>query len=165
MAAYQTVAEFKALTLIPATWVDDLELNSAGFVTAQLEHWSDWLNVQLRKRYGVPFDAPYPVTVVGWLNRIVTWRCLIKRGIDPTDQQFAQIVKDSDDAYAEVAKAADSEHGLFDLPLRADLQVSGIINGPRVYSEQSPYVGFDRQRQTGRQEDLNSRGTGEDLDR
>lgn len=160
--AYQTVAEFKALTLIPALWVDELETNSAGFVGAQLAHWSDWIDTQLRKRYVVPFEAPYPVTIVGWLNRIVTWRCLIKRGIDPTDQQFAQIVKDSDSAYEEIAKAADSETGLYDLPLRADVARSGIAYGTRAYSEQSPYVGFDRQRQAGRQEDLNSRGSGLD---
>lgn len=160
--AYQSLSEFKTLTLIPATWVDELETNSAGFVSAQLTYWSDWIDAQLRKRYVVPFESPYPVIAVGWVNRIVTWRCLIKRGIDPTDQQFAQIVKDSDSAYEEIAKAADSEIGLFDLPLRADNPRSAIAYGPRVYSEQSPYVGFDRQRQTARQEDENARGSGLD---
>lgn len=160
--AYQTIEEFKALTLIPTTWVDDLETNSAGFVSAQLAYWSDWLDAQLRKRYAVPFQSPIPITVVGWLNRIVTWRCLIKRGIDPTDQQFAQIVKDSDSAVDEVNRAANSETGLFDLPLRGDILRSGIAYGTRAYSEQSPYVGFDRQRQVGRQEDENSRGSGLD---
>lgn len=156
--AYQSVSEFKSLTLIPAAWVDELETVAPGWLSAQLAYWSDWIDSQLRKRYLVPFEAPYTQTVVGWLNRIVTWRCCIKRGVNPTDQQFSQIVTDSDNAYKEIAQAADSVTGLYDLPLRGDNSRSGIAYGPVTYSEQSPYVSFDIQRQRGRSQDQSGSG-------
>jgi hypothetical protein len=157
--AYLSSTRFKALTLIPSEWIDAIETASPGWVDAQLEYLSAWLDTRLRKRYGVPFVAPYPVAVEGWITRIMTLRCLLRRGIDPTDQAFAQLQKDHDTAEAEIREAADSEKGLFDLPLSAAVSTSGVTQStPSVYSEQSPYTGYDVQRAVGRQEDQIRRG-------
>jgi hypothetical protein len=161
--AYLTLDEFKTLSVIPREWVNQIEIDEPGFTAAQLEHWSDWIDTRLRKRYAVPFGAPVPNIIKGWLNRIVTERVLVRRGVDPNDEQFKIIERDNVDAREELKEAADSDQGLFDLPLREDspADVSGIVRGgPRAYSEQSPYVFADRQRQTGRSEDDFGGGTG-----
>lgn len=160
MAAYLTLAKFKTLTVMPGSFVDAIETASPGWTDAQLAYWSDWIDSRLRKRYAVPFVAPVPSTVEGWLMRIVTVRCYLRRGVDPTDQQYADIKADDVAARDEIREAADSDTGLFDLPLRADLtNVSGISQGsPRTYSEQSPYAWTDVQGQAGRQQDENGNG-------
>ncbi len=51
-------------------------------------------------------------------------------------------------------EAADSAEGLFELPLRADLETSGVSKGgPLGYTEASPYRWTDRQADDGRNED------------
>jgi hypothetical protein len=159
MAAYLTLAKFKLLTVMPGSFVDAIETVSPGWVDAQLLHESDWIDTRLRKRYLAPFVSPVPLIVEGWLQRMVTVRCFLKRGVDPTDRQYATIEKDWADALAEIKEAADSEKGLFDLPLRADVNASGISQGnPRSYSEQSPYAWTDVQGRAGRYEDQSGNG-------
>jgi phage gp36-like protein len=160
MPAYLTAAEFKLLTPMPASDVDALESAAPGWLAAQLEQSSADIDARLRKRYAVPFGSPAPHAVRGWLARIVTRRAYLRRGVDPTDPQFAEIVKDAEQAVLEIAEAANGETGLFDLPLRADTTATGITKGgPLGYSEQSPYVAFDRQGEIGRSEDAAGRGT------
>jgi hypothetical protein len=158
---YLTLAEFKNLTTMPDTDVDGVETKYPGWIANQLAYWSSWIDARLRKRYDAPFTAtPYPPAVQGWLERIVTVRVFIKRGVDPNDLQFAEIKATADSAFAEIKEAADSDVGLFDLPLLPS-NVSGIVMGsPRGYSEQSPYVWMDRQVDTGRNEDRNRGGSG-----
>lgn len=159
MPAYLTVARFKLLSTIPNQFVDTVEMQTPGFTDAQLLYWSDWIDAQLRKRYAAPFEPPYPGAVEGWLARIVTMRVWSKRGVDPEDKQWGESKQDDTDARAEIARAADSESGLFDLPLRANTTDSGISRAfPRGYSEQSPYVWTSQQAQRGTQED--DAGTG-----
>lgn len=158
--AYLTLAEFKSRSLMPSEFVDALETRQAGFVSAQLEQASRWVDMYLAKRYRVPFDAPYPEAVKSWVARIVTSRCYIRRGVDPGDAQQAIITADTQAAEDEVKAAADSQIGLIDLPLSDAQRGSAIAyGGPRVYSESSPYVGSDVQRETGRYEDSNRRGS------
>jgi hypothetical protein len=121
----------------------------------------------LRKRYASPFFAfdgtppeVTPPTVQAWLARIVTWRVMLRRGVDPNDVQADTIKEDHDLAQAEVLEAANSETGWFDLPLRLDENGSAITQAnPRSYSEQSPYVYTDLQAATARTEDENGRGS------
>jgi hypothetical protein len=161
MTAYLTVSQFKLLTLMPGAFVDAVEAVSPGFTDAQLNIFSAWLDARLAKRYGpIPWTLPAPTMVQAWLARIVTPRVWHKRGVDPTDQQFQQIVADDVDARAEVKEAADSDVGLFDLPLLPTGGVSGVTQGfPRSYSEASPYVAFDQQADLGRCEDEARMGT------
>ncbi len=160
MAAYLAVARFKLLSTIPSTFVDAVETAEPGFVAAQLEYWSRWIDAQLGKRYATPFAEPYNGAVEGWLARIVTPRVWTKRGVDPSDEQWQEIKKDDEDARAEIKDAANSENGLFELPLRANTLDSGIALGfPRAYSEQSPYAFTTQQALRGYQEDNNGRGT------
>lgn len=158
--AYLTIAKFKTLTVMPPSFVDAIETAQPGWLDAQFLYWSDWLNTRLRKRYAVPFTAPAPLAVEGWLARIVTVRAFLRRGVNPTDQQYADIKDDHDKAHDEIKEAAESETGLFDLPLRADLDTSGISQGnPLSYSEASPYAWTDVQGQRGRNEDQNGGGS------
>lgn len=160
MTAYLTLERFKTCTVMPSSFVDLIEAVSPGWTLAQLELESRRLDGRLGKRYAVPFAAPVPPIVEGWITKIVTVSAYLKRGFDPTDPQGQMYVGDRDVALAEIKEAADAETGLFDLPLRADLTASGIARGyPKAYSEQSPYAGFDQQSQIGHNEDQNGGGS------
>jgi hypothetical protein len=170
MATYLTLAKYKDLTTIPSEFVDEVESRYPGWVAAQLEYWARWIDARLRKRYATPFAAhdatpPTPPTVQGWLARIVNLQVWIKRGIDPSDATFPTLKEDHDNARAEVLETANANEttspgAWFDLPLRADEDGTGISRGgPRSYSEQSPYVWTDRQRDTANDEDANGGGS------
>lgn len=158
--AYLTENEFLALTTMPSSTVDSLAVVSPGWIAQQLSYWSAQIDARLRKRYAAPFASPYPLAVQGWLARIVTVRCYLKNGVDPNDLQFAEIKADADAALAEIKEAADSNEGLFDLPLRADTTATGVSRGgPFGYSEASPYVWTDVQSDIGRSEDRSRGGS------
>lgn len=157
--AYVTVDRFKLLALIPSEWIDAIEVTAPGWTDAQLDYLSGWIDTRLRKRYAVPFAAPVPQVIEGWVTRLLTLRALLRRGVDPTDAQFAQIQKDYDSAESELREAADAKEGLFDLPLRADNANSAVTQAsPKSYTEQSPWTAADIQRALGRQEDQIDRG-------
>lgn len=144
---------------MPAADVASLNTIASGWVDTQLEYWSSQIDARLAKRYAVPFASPYPIAVKGWLARIVTVRAFLKRGIDPNDQQFQEIKADCDAAIAEIKEAADSNEGLFDLPLRANTNATGITRGgPFGYSESSPYAWTDVQALEGYADDAAGRG-------
>ncbi len=150
---------------MPEVFVLHVEKDTPGWIATQLEYWARWIDSRLRKRYASPFAAfddspPTPASVQGWLARIVTVRVWLKRGIDTDDLQFSTVNDDAAAAMLEVLEAANSDEGWFDLPLRVDQDGSAITRGnPRSYSEQSPYVHTDLQRETGRNEDEAGRGT------
>jgi len=152
---YVDVSGFTDLTVAPASYVTDVEALHTGWLLGQLVHWSAWINSQLRKRYAVPFAAPYPETVINWLVDIVTVRLYFKLGVDTTDAQFIEgIVKASDTAKAEIKEASDSPNGHWELPLRADDPTTAISKGgPLVYGEQSPYVWTTKQQEAASEED------------
>ena len=144
-SAYLNLAAFKLRTLMPASGVDELEAIEPGWVDEQLMSRSAWLNARLAKRYAVPFAAASPPEcVLDWLTRIVTWRAYLKRGVDPTDQQTAEMIADGKAAEAEVLEAADGEKAHFELPLREDTGGEGIVRAkPRWYTETSVYCAND----------------------
>ena len=152
---YLNLAAFKSLTLAPSTYVDQIEAAEAGWTLNQLVHWSGWINSQLRKRYVIPFTAPYPETVLTWLCAIVTWQVYLKSGIDTSgDPQIVLISEAASDARDQVKEAADARDGLFELPLRADDPTTAVSKGgPLMLSETSPYVWTTVQREIAVDED------------
>ncbi len=165
MAIYLDFAGFKDLTIIPSDFVDQVEAVSPGWVEKQLDYWGRWIDSRLRKRYASPFAAfdavpPTPLAVQGWLCRLVTVRVMLKRGVDTDDLQYPAINADAELVRDELTEAANSEEGLFDLPLRTDENGSLITQAnPLSNSQQSPYVWTDLQQATGIVEDENGQGT------
>lgn len=152
--AYHDLASFQLASLMPASFIDEIELRTPGWIDNRLLIGSAYLNSRLLKRYDAPFAAPYPIAVCDWLAKIVTMECWLKRGVASTDEEFQEYKLQATTAIAEIREAADAKDGLFDLPLRADTDASAITQGfPRAYSEQSPYVWADIQRAAGRAED------------
>jgi hypothetical protein len=158
---YLSDAEFRILTLLPVNVVDEVESRTPGWLTAQLTTVSSRFDARFAKRYAAPFIAPYPTVVQEWLAHIVSWRCYLKRGVNSLDSEAAEYKAQHDEAIKEVLEAANSENGLFELPLRQDVpDGSGVVRGgPRAYTEASPYVWMDVQAEAGRQEDEQGGGT------
>lgn len=146
---------------MPRADVDLVESDEAGYIDVQLEDWSREIDDRLRKRYAVPFTSPPPRIILRWLTVIVTPAVYRKRGANPNDPTLELFEKDKADALAELREAADSQNGLFEIPLRDDEpQGSGVTKAsPRAYTETSPYVWQDAQAEVGRQEDGYRRGT------
>lgn len=158
--AYLDLDGFKGLSLMSGANIDDLETEQPGWIDNQLLSWSASIDAKLRKRYAAPFASPYPVAVQGWLARIVTLRVAMRRGVSPSDEQFQDYKKDAEDAQAELNAAGESVDAGYDIPLREDTTASGITKGgPRVYTEQSPYVWQNAQARVGRNEDDNGSGS------
>lgn len=151
---YLTVAAFRVRTTMLGEDVDRLEALYPGFLQANIDDESSWIAARLRKRYAVEgFDELTPGIVLKWTNAIVTLIAFDKRGFDSTSPEGQRTVAASDTAKAEVKEASESEEGLFDLPLRADVTSSGISQGgPLGYSQQSPYTFVDHQRDAVRNE-------------
>lgn len=150
---YLTIAELKLRAVMPPEFLDALESVQPGWVEAQLEQVSRWIDSRLMKRYAVPFiDLPYPEVVKGWLARLVTFEAWQRRGWDPQDPQAVQIQRAAELAREDVKEAADSVTGLYDLPL---LDGKSLITKPRPfsYTEASPYVWTDEQVRSGSYED------------
>lgn len=155
-----TLDQFKDRTTMPATFVDELENVRPGWVAAQIVSETAWLYARLGKRYNVPFAEPVPEMALRWLTALVTKRCWLKRGFDPQEADMVEVQEDLKLALDEIKEAADSEVGLFELPLRADTNESGVSRGgTRVYSEQSPYVWVTKQARIGRDEDRSGDGS------
>jgi len=143
---YLDVSTFRARTVMPPEDVDYLEERAPGFLLSRLRIATSRIDAKLRKRYAVPFVAPVAEIVLGWVTAIVTVDAYQKRGANPSDAQFAQIVSDRDLALEELEAAANAETGLFELPLREDAPTNAVTRGvPLAYSEPSPYDWIDKQ--------------------
>ncbi len=146
---------------MPGADVDALEQGEPGFLDETIADELAHIESRLTKRYVTPFsEVSPPRAVLRWLTRIVTLKAYEKRGFNPTSAQDQLIVDAATKAEADIIEAANSETGLFDLPLRQDAPgASGVSKGgPFGYSEQSPYVSSSKQRHAARDED--SRGDG-----
>lgn len=160
MPSFLSKEEFLQRTSMPRSYAEAIDVAETGWLDRQLSQKTSWIEARLAKRYG-PFTSPYPEVLQDWLAALVTFRCWLRRGHDPTDEQALLYKEEAAKAEAEIFEAANSETGLFDLPLRADLPGStGISRGGTFgYSEQSPYVWMEAQRDTGRSEDGSGGGT------
>jgi hypothetical protein len=146
MAGYLDLMGFKAISTMPDEYVDEVEVRYPGWIANQLDYWSRWIDTLLRKRYAAPFVAPYPVTILNWLERIVVAQVHLKRGVNANDEQVATIIEDSKSARAEVLAAANPENALAELPTIAGASTTGVTKGaPLGYSEISPYTWTQRQ--------------------
>lgn len=148
MSQYCTIAQLKMLGSMPAEDIDALNSMYPGIVDANIVSISGQIDARLSKRYAAPFESPYPDALVSICARLCAYRLWLKRGFNPngaTDQAIQQDAKDADDWLKE---AANSKDGLIDLPIKQDTVLkSGIsAGGPMGYSEASPYVWADIQR-------------------
>lgn len=129
---------------MPSEDVELLEARYPGYLAARLKLNTSFIYARLAKRYAVPFAAPAPEIVLGWLTAMTTTDAYRKRGWNPGDEQSAQVEQDRKDALDQMKEAADEDNGLFDLPLREDTSASGISRGtPLGYSEVSAYDWID----------------------
>jgi phage gp36-like protein len=160
--SYLDLAEYKKYSILPSVDIDDVETIQAGWIDRKLRAASNHVDARLRKRYSVPFSAPFPDAVCDWVARLVDPLVLKKRGVDATDEQFISIVEDAVAAREDIKEAANAEDGLFDLPVADTADASAISKGaPLGYSEASPYVGMDVQEDAGRDEDSDGWGSGD----
>jgi hypothetical protein len=101
--------------------------------------------------------TPIPETFLEWIVAGVSVDVLRKRGVNAQDPQIEQVYERYKEVWGEtgeIAQAANSKDGLFDLPDNdADNATNISSAGPISYSETSPYVGADYQEQVGRCED------------
>jgi len=138
---------------MPTESVNRLELQARGFIDQQIAMAQSWIETRLRKRYAIPFAAPYPEIYLGWITAIVTLAAYQRRGWNPSGAENELIIKAADDARAEVKEAADSKDGMFELPLRHDAPAGAVTQGgPMAYSEVAPYTWIDRQAEVARGE-------------
>lgn len=156
------LATFKDNSTMPPEDVDALEVQYPGFVARRIAKRESRMNDRLVNRYAVPFSsASPPDTAVDWVVAQVTLDCYMRRGWNPTSAQDLLVKEQSDKAEAQILEAANSDTGLFNLPIRqSSAGTTGVSKGgPFGYSETSPYVAFDRQADDARNEDFVRRGT------
>jgi hypothetical protein len=160
---YLDLAGFKARSIMPAADIDLIESIEPGWIDTKLEDTSDEIDARLAKRYAVPFGAAdlnsprtdVPRIVLRWLTALVTADCYAKRGANPSSPyDQSAIIDPAALARLELKEAADSETGLFELPLLASDSANGVTRGgPLSYSEASPYTWTRRQRELAADED------------
>lgn len=170
MSRYMNLERFTELTVMPSPDVAALEALEADWIQRQIDRVGSALNARLIKRYDVPFGEDggsgqprtnVPGIVEDWIVAIVTLRAYGKRGFNPSSaMDEVTIVKPATDAEAQILEAANSETGLFELPLKATDTEGGVSKaGPLAYTETSPYVHLDVQARDGRAEDSAGEGT------
>lgn len=140
------VIDFRVRTAMPDEDVDLVWRDRSGFLEASVKGAYADINARLRKRYPTLTATNRPEAVVRWMTRIVTPEAYRARGINPNDDQTKVFDADRAQAYLEIKEAADSQDGLYDLPVADASDVSAITKGmPLSYSEGSAYDWLDAQ--------------------
>lgn len=119
MPSYLTLAAYKSITTINGSIVDVCAAKGKD-VQRWLDLESGHIRARLVKRYAVDFDDPGPVPdqIIKWLILLVdipVWKCA---GGNPEGREDGWAKADQEQVEAELKEAADSEEGLFELPLR-----------------------------------------------
>lgn len=104
-------------------------------------------------------STPVPEAILKWLTWLVSLDVLERHGLNPNDPFAIARREEAKLARDELAEAANSQTGLFDLPIEEDLQSAITTGGPVFYSETSPFVGQDQEADRGEREDRRGRGT------
>lgn len=145
MPSYLTFAQYKLGTDIKPSLVD---LCGQDKVEEWLDRISNKIRNRLVKRYDVDFTSPGPVpgAIKDWLTILVDIRVLKFVGGLPEGREDGWAKEAAEQVETEIKEAADSEKGLYELPLRNDVGGSAVnAGGPMGYSEASPYAWTDRQ--------------------
>lgn len=139
--AYLTLDEYRGLSLLPSAAIDDLDAQSPDWIANTIAAQSSVIDARLAKRYLVPFSDPCPAKVKEWLVRLLDARSYLKLGVDANDQQIEWIHADVAEVFKEMQEAADSQTGLWQLPLIQGQPGSNGIISPKVlsFSQASPY--------------------------
>lgn len=104
--------------------------------------------------------TPIPEVALGWVVAMVDVDVWDRRGVNAQDPTIARYVAKVEKADVQIAAAANSNEGLFELPLNDAVAASAVQHGgPLAYTEASPYVSADRQQAQGFFEDLRGSGT------
>jgi hypothetical protein len=148
MAIYASIQDVKDYGSMPAEDIDQLESQYSGLTLKLSEAISSLFDAKLAKRYATPFVEPYPYAIILNVARQVAWRLWLKRGFNPKGEMDASIRQDFEDSEAWLREASNSQTGMIELPARQDqAQANGVVRaGPQFYSERSPYVWADNQR-------------------
>lgn len=159
---YLDVPTFTTLTEMPVGDVQSVVDAAPGYIEARIALEQSRMNARLRKRYSVPFNqngGAVPDVVQGWLTAIVTPAVYRKRGVQPaTEDQVKRLDELADAAIAEITEAANSQTGLFDLPLAEGATPGQIDRGePLGESYASPYVATYSRDARAFEEDWNGR--------
>jgi phage gp36-like protein len=159
--AYLTLAEFKVRSIMPNEQIDRIEQTlKPGWLEASFETVSRRIDAYAGKRYNVPFDAP-PAQIKQAAADIVTADAYSVHGVPATDAQLELVSRKATEAWEWVKEVANGETGLIDLAPSDRLPGDGVkYGGTLAYSEASPFVHYDQQRERGREEDRSRRGTG-----
>jgi hypothetical protein len=151
MSLYVTLDHVRRRGVLIPDDVDFQETRYPGIVLERATEVSAFVDAQLIKRYAAPFQTPYPDVVIRWVAILTSYEILVDlRGGNPESPQLVTARERYDRAVAQIAQAADSEKGMFELPLRqTDPLGASAVNagGPLGYSESSPYHWMDRQRE------------------
>lgn len=157
MAAYVDMDFVKLVGSMPASDIDAVELIYPGTFAAIAESVSRQFDARLAKRYAVPYAADKVPEVVRWnVTQVVVAALWQKRGYNPGSAQDEIIRTNKAEALEWLKEAADSEKGLVELLVKDTSTEAVTKTAPLAYSEQSPYVWTDLQREDGRDEDRNT---------
>jgi hypothetical protein len=150
MSQYLTANELDLYGCMPGEDREALEDQYPGITVAVIVGVSGVFDSMLSKRYGAPFETPYPDALKWNVAQVVAGRLMLKRGYNPESKQDSEIKEAHDLALQWLKDAADPEKGLVELPVKQINQPgnSAINSGaPLAYSEASPYTWTDRQRE------------------
>lgn len=147
MSQYVDKVIVKMYGCMPAADVDLLDSQYPGLIDQLSTGVSGHFDTMLAKRYGAPFQTPYPDALVYNVAQVVTARLFMKRGFNPSSMQD-KLIKDAHDAaLGWLRDAADPQKGLVELPVKQQaLGASAVtVGAPLGYSEASPYAWMDQQ--------------------
>lgn len=128
---------------------DRLLAAGQSFVEKQCAIFESKLHDQLRNRYDVPFLQPND-TAKGWIAVQVAFEVLRRTGVDPTDVMYGEYRDAAKLARDEITAAANSDTGLFELPLL--VTKTPAVRGFRGLSDADPGAWKRRQGERARQE-------------
>lgn len=115
---------------------------SISFVGLSAQRNTAYIEARLRKRYTVPFAAPVPEVILRWLAAFMTRDCYGRRGFNPaSEQDNSAVLGMAETAEKELLEAADSDTGLFEIPITDTTPATSAVvdGGPYSYSEAGPY--------------------------